>query len=283
MRRWLIVGVGLSAPAAAHFGGGSFVASQGLTAPTIAPVAACPAVLEVRYPTLGDIHTLPNGSAVAVPNQAGGIDDDRVLVDLRDHLGQLEVGDYDFVAMYTLGEVPGGVNPGYDFSGTQAKNIGFSNAYYMPPPILDRRPAYWSSILRAPHMNGIDHYRLGGTSASPWGLLFHQMGHAWGVEWGWDHAFGYPRVTDWTVGDNPAILGVQFRHWTSAWEGHAEGVLSLPVDSEAFNAFDLYAMGLMDRAEAATHTYRVPDTSGAVHDLGVDDLVDLLATKGTQY
>ncbi len=281
-----LMGLMAAASAHAHFGGGSFAAPPTGVGPTISPVAACPEALVVSYGALGDIHTLPDpSSSTATVSQLGAFDYTQVLADLADSFSEPTLAaDYDYVAMYTLGEVPGGVNPGYDFSGTLAKNIGYSNAYYQPAPFLDRHPTWWSNLNRAPHMNGIDYYRGGGGSGvSPWSTLFHQMAHAWLVEFGWSEQFGYPRWADWSAGDSPGFLAVQQGHWRSTWQDNLSGIMSNPVRSDVFNAFDLYAMGLLPYASAASWTYRAPEPGGSLQDVTLDDVLDVLEAKGAIY
>jgi hypothetical protein len=98
----------------------------------------------------------------------------------------------------------------------------------------------------------------------PWHVLMpiNLMGHAWGVYWA-RYGLNSP---DWNPEQHSvAVLASNSRFWTSEDHWFAAGlpgILGSTPWGDQFNAFDLYAMGLMDYQEVKNYQYFV----NACHD-----------------
>lgn len=113
------------------------------------------------------------------------------------------------------------------------------------------------------------------------------MAHFWGVYW----AQKSPGPRGWKAGDPVAWLGAASAHWSwNYYQPGMPGILYSGPTSERFNAFDLYAMGLMDYAEVSRTVHVLyedprggcppPCSSGRLHDLRADDLIHSISLEG---
>lgn len=85
-------------------------------------------------------------------------------------------------------------------------------------------------------------------------VAMHEMGHYWCVY----RAQRSPGPRGWKLGDPIAWLAGASSHWSYVWQPDtAAGIMYSGPLSERFNAFDLYAIGLMGYAEAGQVTYQV--------------------------
>ena len=202
-------------------------------APAISFIDNKAVVLE--YDSVYDVHPLPDSNyASNIRIQPADFDTEVILKDLEK---VIIPGNYDFVLLYSLQELPGWVHSGTRYS-YPAKNIGFLNYSH----ILYPRPAHWNKLKAVPHMNYV------GFDAYPALSAIHEMGHQWGVYIIGDQNIG-PR--EWKRSDPIAWLAGGGAHWSWVWKwGGMPGMMySGPL--RRFNAFDLYLMGLMGYKEAS--------------------------------
>jgi hypothetical protein len=116
--------------------------------------------------------------------------------------------------------------------------------------------------------------------------VFHEIGHLTSVFF----CQASPGPRDWNKTMPVAHLGAASSHWTwnyikennVAWPGIMYSGATAPI----FNAFDLYAMGLMSYDECSKQTYTIyedPDKS-KTHKLKLDDLIfSLMQAGGNLY
>ncbi len=239
----------------------------------------------LQYPSIWDVHSphQPENAADSrrpyIP-QTGGFFNGQILADLALYV---EASAYDFVLLYSLTEFPGETTSP-DLCLYPASNIGFDNSSVgvnLCPDI----PGNWSKLRAIPHMNSISYVDQNREFPyGPWDLLMpiNRMGQAWGVHWvpGGIYAPG---------GKHSAVmLASMSGFWTSEdhwFEDGLPGVMGSTPSGSRFNAFDLYAMGLMDYAEVKNYQYLVhpsPDES-TLYPLTIDDLLDQLRQTGGVY
>lgn len=276
----------LSALAAAPRALGRWLESASPAPAEAAPISAPTArfvddrAVVLEYESLYDVHS-EAAPGVDPRGESGSFDTARILDDLA---SVVESERYDFVLLYTLHEVPGWIHAGPRYS-TPAANIGLANAAVGLPSTPDA----WPRLRSVPHMNSIEFLGLrlrglrGYTGSA---IAFHEIGHYWGVRMarGAEAEGGVterPELTAW--------LGLSKSHWADNWaEEGMPGIMAGKPTSRLFNAFDLYAMGLMGYDEARTHTYTVVErgaNAGAVRHrtLTLEDLVEALSVAGPTY
>lgn len=234
----------------------------------------------LSYDSVYDVHDAPDPAISDARSQAAGFDTTRILNDLAAHV---DASQYDFCLLYTVDEVPGWVHAGPRYS-TPAANIGLSNSGRGRP----HTPLGWPRLRSAPHMNSLDllTMRLPGVQGLTGTVIaFHEIGHYWGVRM----ARGVDVDAAWTPEKPIAWLGAATSHWTRTWidEG-LPGIMSGTPTGRLYNAFDLYAMGLMGYEEASTYAYAVerpdgPNEAGADERLTLDDLIYGLSLAGGRY
>jgi hypothetical protein len=239
------------------------------------------AAIVLSYDSVFDVHDPPDPAADDVRSQAAGFDTRVILSDLARYV---DASLYDFCLLYTVEEVPGWVHAGPRYS-NPAANIGLANDSYG----ASRTPPGWPRLRSAPHMNSLDllTMRLPGVRGLTGTVIaFHEIGHYWGVRLPRNPGTG---VDEWSDDQPVAWLGAASSHWTRNWQGENEpGIMSGTPTGRRFNAFDLYAMGLMGYDEAATYSYvvRVPERDGlppGTQRLTLDDLIQGLALSGGEF
>jgi len=243
-----------------------------ITEPTLNSVSFIgDAAVVMEYGSVYDVHSSTHGFFYT----------DIILDDLTQWI---EPDQYNFVLLYTLQEVPGGIHAGQRGIPTPAKNVGlFNGSYGLDPSYPD-----WPNLFSAPHMNSVDYPLIGNIRPS---IAVHEMGHHWGVFWSRGQSPG-PFI--WLPGDPLAWLTVDVTpHWSAVrWYEDGEWNVSLPgilrsgsLGGHAFNAFDLYAMGLMGYEEVATYTYNISEyyPSNNRYPIHVDDLIHSLSLRGNQF
>ena len=244
-------------------------------------------IVVLQYPQIWDVH--PRFDPVNFPNprvQPGPYNLTRMLPDLA---AFVDATQYDFVALYSLDSVPGWINSGGSY-GTGAQNIGISNGSIARTP-----PAGWPRLRSVPHMNSIEYIDLAPSAVRHQLsslVLFHEIGHHWGVYSPVNAAIG-PR--EWNPSLHPlAWLAGVGGHWAFNWSTSAcpcpVGILTSGASDVKFNAFDLYAMGLMGYQEVKQQSYTVyelnanqfPDPAKP-HSVNVDTLINAIARAGAFY
>lgn len=244
-------------------------------------------IVVVQYPQIWDVH--PRFDPVNYPNprvQPAAYNMTRVLGDLAAYVDPAR---YDFVAMYSMDSVPGWINSGSNY-GNGARNIGINNSVSLHSP-----PAGWPRLRSAPHMNSLYYIN---NDPNPVRhqlstlVLFHEIGHLWGVFITVNGTVG-PR--EWVPGQPVAWLAGVNGHWAFNWTTTAcpcpVGILTSGASDVRFNAFDLYAMGLMGYDEVKTQRYTVyevvkpfgPNDPTKPHPVTVDSLIDNLSRSGAAF
>jgi len=247
------------------------------------------AAVVVEYPSVYDVHSALDPDR-PIRSQGGTFDERRILEDLEAHVNPAR---YDFVLMYSLQELPGWVHAGGRWNGAPAKNIGQANFNYgngIPG-------GNWTRLRGTPHMNQVDLYQdweLFPGSDGATLIPIHEIGHYWMVNW----SRNSPGPQYWRPGDPLAYLAGASYHWSWNWVDILEGpedmpgiMYSAPL-SYQFNAFDLYAMGLVTHGELADVAYPVYECAppnydlcepGDVHELNVGHLVQSLELTGPAW
>jgi hypothetical protein len=213
----------------------------------------------------------------AYPNpriQPSGMQSDRILAALAP---VVRADAYDFVLVYATDSVPGWINSGPRWL-RGATNLGWSS--FLTPP------TGWSRLRGMPSMNWLGYFDPVRTSEA-YGpqTAIHEMAHFWGVYI--TGGTGGPRA--WKRGDPVAHLAGCCAHWSWNWRPdpthpgfQPPGILYSGPTDPRFNAFDLYAMGLMPYAEARQHRYIVYDINdGTEYPVTVDSLIAALRLTGT--
>ncbi len=240
---------------------------------------------KLQYPSIWDVHSphQPENAADTrrpYTSQPVRFFTEQILADLALHV---EASVYDFVLLYSLTELPGGTTSP-DLCRYPASNIGFDNGSVgvnLCPDI----PGNWSKLRASPHMNSISYVDQNrGFPYGPCHLLkpINRMGQAWGVHW-------VPSGVYVPGGKHSAaILAAMSGFWTSEdhwFEDGLPGVMGSTPSGSRFNAFDLYAMGLMDYQEVRNYQYLVHPSQdeSALYPLTLDDLLDQLRQTGGAY
>jgi hypothetical protein len=242
----------------------------------------------LQYPSIWDVHSAyPTEKAISQDrtdaSQPGHFLNGQIFAELG---RWVEASAYDFVLLYSLTELPGGtslISPCV----IPASNIGFDNSkagVNLCPDI----PASWSKLRAVPHMNTVSYVDNNREFPhGPWDVLMslNRMGHAWGAYWALDGV----NSADWKPQQHsPALLACYKRFWTSAdhwFEDGLPGLMGSTPSGSRFNAFDLYAMGLMDYQEVANYQYLIHTSSdeSTLYPLTIEDLIDQLRQTGGNY
>jgi hypothetical protein len=251
------------------------LSAQDAAAPAVSFVDDVAVVLE--YDSAYDVHSPPEaGSTLPLRSQLGSFDTTRILGDLE---SAVDPASYDFVLLYSVRELPGWIHAGDRNVVTPARNIGSDNCCYGAPPAHP----HWTRLRAAPHMNSLSYAAESGLQHAHL-VAAHEMSHFWNVRW--NRAPVGPH--EWRAGMPPGWLAGCCAHWTWNWiddpgGDRLPGIMASDPTSERFNEFDLYAMGLMGYEEVRTVRHEVyecepPEDAacprGAVHAIGVDDLID---------
>ena len=241
----------------------------------------------LEYDSVYDVHSPPITTDPTVPlsTQSGYWFEDLILSALDRALDYQKYETYDYVLIYSVPEVPGWINSGY-YRYVAAKNIGRPNADYHP------RYDFSFRLRAVPHMNAIAYMASPSSWADPgqYGMqvAVHEMAHFWGVYWGNGRWY---RPQDWKPDEPIGWLATYHQHWSYNWAGAAgpgimDGFATRELQTQ-FNAFDLYALGLMDYAEARNQHYSIYEDptgqhiAGTSHVLGIDDLIYLNLLQGS--
>jgi len=234
----------------------------------------------LEYDSIYDVHT-PYDPCQPIRSQGGGFYTSSILSDLGT---VVDSSRYNFVLLYSVQEVPGWIHSG-GYNRYLAKNIGRNNTLYGSPPTFSD----WPNLISYPHMNSIDFLdrpilpdrpNYGSTLT-----VFHEIGHNWCVYWSQDS----PGPHEWKLGDPVAWLAAASSHWTWVWlEPNMPGILYSGPTSNYFNAFDLYAMGLMDYNEISQYSYLLEDPCSPpedpnIYEVTVDDLIYSLSLVGGDF
>lgn len=230
--------------------------------------------LVVTYPSVFDVHSKPD--TVKYPNiriQPTGFDANRVLEDIR---ASVKADQIDFVLFFFLQEVPGWINSGPRYQ-LAAQNIGLSGN--------QTKPNGWTRLKSIPHMNDVAFLDRPTKELPNYGstlTVFHEIGHYTCVYF-CQQSQG-PR--DWNPSQPLAHLAAASSHWS--WNFNIidkivwPGIMYSGATTDRFNAFDLYAMGLMHYDEAIKYEYLIYEDPNVTktHKLNVDDLIFSLKTAG---
>lgn len=197
-------------------------------------------------------------------------------------LAKVKTSEIDFILYFTLQEVPGWIHSGA--VNRPAQNIGFANASYNNP----HNPA-WPRLKAHVLMNDVSFLFTPRSQLRNYNstlTVCHEIGHYWGVQWSHTPNIG-PRK--WRPGQSIVPLGTASAHWTWTWLPIGKiimpGILYSGPTSPYFNAFDLYAMGLMSYEESSRFTYWVhpPDQPKQAYPLRLADLIHSVKQKGPDY
>ncbi len=131
----MLMGLGDADPVAVESG----LRAESIGRPLVSFISEAAVVLE--YDSVYDVHT-PLDPDLPVRSQPGSFDTATILDDLTDWI---DPSGYDFVFLYSLDEIPGGINSGSRGVTTPAKNIGLYNPPYGQGP---NYPA-WSQLYSA--------------------------------------------------------------------------------------------------------------------------------------
>jgi hypothetical protein len=269
-------------PQAAAFQPDTDVSEQGIfaaEASTAIPAASAWSLEDVaivlEYDSVYDVHSEldPNRP---IRSQPGSFDTSTILADLE---AMVDPTYYNFVLLFSVDEVPGWINSGARGIRVLAKNIGLNNSRFGEPSFF----LNWPNLFSAPHMNALEFVDLRGALTA-----IHEMAHVWGVFWATDS----PGPRGWQPGDPVAWLASASAHWSWNWLGPGmPGLMYSGPTSDRFNAFDLYAMGLMGYAEASTVVHEIyedpqgtgPPPSPVIHELRLDDLIYSLSVASLPH
>jgi hypothetical protein len=185
---------------------------------------------------------------------------------LNDLAQSVDAAAYDFVLLYhTEGYYPG-ISGSHTPGGRceyPAENIGFPNDQ-VGQRLADCEnipAADWPQLKSYPEMGVVDR-----NDNDPLWDAMHQLGHHWQ---GW-HG---PVTSSWS-------------HWRPTWVDEGlPGVMGEYPDGSIFNAFDLYAMGLLPYLEAREYSYLLHEREdeSQLFTLTLQDLLDELAGLGPDY
>jgi hypothetical protein len=200
----------------------------------------------MRYRTLESVYS---------PRTASFLQD-TILNDLAQSVDSTA---YDFVLMYHPGGVSSGQNPGgrCDYP---AVNIGFPNTDVGQrlPDCSGLAVSDWPVLKSFPSMGWVNR-----NANEPLLEAMHQMGHYWQ---------GLP----------PNVL----RHWWDNWVDEGlPGIMGVESSGPQFNAFDLYAMGLLPYVETKEYSYllHAEGDESELFYLTLQDLQESLAERGMEY
>lgn len=192
---------------------------------------------------------------------------------------------YDFVLLFNLREIPAWINSGARYM-LPATNVGLANF------LTFTRPAAWSRLRSAPHMNWIDFFDTTAVTVSPQqhSTIAHEIGHFWGVYSSNSACAGINRLTEWVKGTHfTACLAAISSHWTYLWtRPEGGGLLLSGASNPRFNEFDLYLMGLMGYNEVRTVTHtvredRIPTNTAPVYPITIDSLIAPMIASGANF
>jgi len=226
----------------------------------------------LEYPNVYSVHS-PANPEQPLNSQDGYFYTGQILSDLE---SIVDTTRYHHVLLYSLQELPGWIHSGDRGRGAPAKNIGLYNGDADAPPFYPN----WPLLTSAPHMNSID-LAASGTTKTPWTAI-HEIAHQWCVFW----AHGAPNPWEWTPDMPLAWLGAGDGHWSFVWSDEGlPGLMYSAPTSGLFNAFDLYALGLMGYDEASTYHYDIyEDRNPPVpHVLTLSDLIYSLSIAGAPF
>ena len=237
--------------------------------PTISFIDTVAVVLE--YPTIASI-SYDNGS---------GFNDYLILNHLEDVVNP---DNYDFILMFSINEVPGGINSGWKFD-ISPKNIGIPK-YWIAS---QRGIGFWKKLRAIPQMNSVNFLDDMGYFEN-WGSTirtFHEIGHNWGVFYSNEDT--YITFNTWSSKYPLAYLACQpGGHWRLNWSdklglGLTPGILGGGCPGNLFNAFDLYNMGLMDYEEVKSYQYTIYDYSNNSYKINIDSFRYALSLRGEDF
>ncbi|MEZ0375044.1 MAG: hypothetical protein ACAI44_38515 [Candidatus Sericytochromatia bacterium] len=191
----------------------------------------------------------------------------------------------DFILVFTLQEVPGWRHSGLR-GRDPAQNIGFRND-------TAGKPVYpaWPRLRGIPLLNSVDFLKPSNAqlrNSNSTLSAIHEMGHHWGVYWS-DRPDCGPR--EWTPQEPLICLMNASSHWTWTWTWTPEKSLPMPgilysgPTSAYFNAFDLYAMGLMPYEVASRYVYHVYSERQPkqIYPVTLKQLLAALSRRGQAY
>jgi hypothetical protein len=231
----------------------------------------------MEYSSVYDVH--PKHDPVKYPNQRAqpaSFDFTVILPQLRQ---AVKAEEYDFVLMYSLQELPGWIHSGGRFF-VSAKNIGQPNAQYSTS---SKSYPGWTRLRACPHMNDLAF--LTKTTEFPPNYnstltAFHEMGHYWIMYLNANPSTG---PATWDATKHPlGYLAGCCAHWSWNWkkdnQGVWPGIMYSGATDPKFNAFDLYAMGLVDYNEASKSIYTIYENNkpDVTHALKLDHMIEAL-------
>ena len=231
----------------------------------------------MEFNSVYDVHPKPD--PVKYPNQRAQPASFDFTVIMPQLSKAVKADQYDFVLMYSLQELPGWIHSGGRFF-VPAKNIGHVNSQYSTS---SKTYPGWTRLRSCPHMNDLAF--LTKTIEFPPNYnstltAFHEMAHYWLMYLNANSTIG---PATWDASKNPlGYLAGCCAHWSWNWKKDEQGVWPGIMYSGAtdpkFNAFDLYAMGLIDYTEASKSAYTIYENNkpDVTHTLKLDHLIEAL-------
>jgi len=247
-------------------------------------------IVIMQYESIYDVHSdWDSLSGLSIRQTRGLYDYKRVIKDLGRALNPTK---YHFIGLYSDDDFGYGQVPGWIHAGTRnevsAKNIGRANDIYGTKFVPE-----WGDIMAIQHMNDIEFMADEASDRPNYGLtlsFFHEIGHQWGVRWygllekNLEYFAFYETWEPWMT-LVPLVNGGG--HWAQGVSGiwvNPENAGIMPTAPEnRFNAFDLYAMGVLSYEEVADTVYYLRDLNTEItYPFTVDTLISVLSLH-TQF